>query len=349
MIQLHRGDRVAIVSLSSGILGEAGCAHQLRLGQERLEELGLVPVFMPNALRGVQFLAQHPEARAQDLVQAFGDPSIKGILCAIGGDDTFRLAPFILGSESAIRTIRTNPKFFMGYSDTTVDHLMLYQLGIPSFYGLSFLTDFAELGPAMLPYSKAAFETIFGDAPFVYTPSPLWYEERTDFSALQVGTPRVSHPDPKGWVLLKGSPIFGGHLLGGCLESLADLLSGSRYPEEAAVSLAYGLFPDPAAFQGAILFLETSELRITPDELARDLSLLKDRGVFDGLAGLLVGKPQNEVFYEEYQEVYRRLTPENLPVVYNLNFGHAYPKLLLQYGARAQMDQTRQELVIERR
>ena len=45
------GDKVAIVSLSSGILGEEFCAHELNLGIARLKELGLEPVFMPNSLK----------------------------------------------------------------------------------------------------------------------------------------------------------------------------------------------------------------------------------------------------------------------------------------------------------
>ena len=61
---LKNGDRVAIVSLSRGILGEETCAHQLELGKKRLESLGLKPVFMPNALKGLGYLSDHPEARA---------------------------------------------------------------------------------------------------------------------------------------------------------------------------------------------------------------------------------------------------------------------------------------------
>lgn len=47
---LKKGDKVAVVSLSSGILGESFAEHQLKLGSERLTKLGLVPVFMPHAL-----------------------------------------------------------------------------------------------------------------------------------------------------------------------------------------------------------------------------------------------------------------------------------------------------------
>ena len=85
---LKRGDKVAIVSLSSGMLGEKSCSHNLEIGIRRLKEFGLEPVFMPNALKGLDYLNRYPQKRAEDLKAAFLDPSIQAIICAIGGNDT---------------------------------------------------------------------------------------------------------------------------------------------------------------------------------------------------------------------------------------------------------------------
>ena len=74
--KLRRGDKVAIVSLSSGMLGEEYCSHNIEIGVRRLREYGLEPVFMPNALKGVEYLKDHPEARAADLKSAFLDDTI---------------------------------------------------------------------------------------------------------------------------------------------------------------------------------------------------------------------------------------------------------------------------------
>ena len=80
--KLRRDDKVAIVSLSSGMLGEEYCSHNIEIGVRRLREYGLEPVFMPNALKGVEYLKNHPEARAADLKLAFLDDTIAGIICA---------------------------------------------------------------------------------------------------------------------------------------------------------------------------------------------------------------------------------------------------------------------------
>jgi len=65
--KLRKGDKVAIVSLSRGMLGEEFCSHNIEIGVKRLKEYGLEPIFMPNALKGIKYLQEHPEARANDL------------------------------------------------------------------------------------------------------------------------------------------------------------------------------------------------------------------------------------------------------------------------------------------
>lgn len=97
--KLQKGDKVAIVSLSSGILGEKTLNHQLNLGIKRLKELGLELIFMPNSLRGVKYILNNPSKRAADLKMVFEDDSIKGIICAIGGDDTYKTIPYLMEDE----------------------------------------------------------------------------------------------------------------------------------------------------------------------------------------------------------------------------------------------------------
>ena len=83
--------KIGIVSLSSGVLGESFIKHELKIGLERLNKYGIEVEFLPNALKGMDFIKEHPESRAKDLVEAFKDDSIDMILCAIGGLDTYKL------------------------------------------------------------------------------------------------------------------------------------------------------------------------------------------------------------------------------------------------------------------
>ena len=137
--KLKKGDKVAIVSLSSGLAGEELFKHRYELGKKRLEQLGFNVVTMKNALKGIEYLYNHPEKRAEDFMEAILDKDIKGIICNIGGDDTIRLLPYI-----DFEAIANNPKVFMGYSDTTINHFMMQKAGVVSYYGPAVMTDFAE-------------------------------------------------------------------------------------------------------------------------------------------------------------------------------------------------------------
>lgn len=77
-----------------------------------MEEFGLTPVFMPNSLKGEDYLNQYPQKRAEDLKQAFLDTSIHGIIAAIGGDDTFRLLPYLMEDTEFIQAVQNSPKLF---------------------------------------------------------------------------------------------------------------------------------------------------------------------------------------------------------------------------------------------
>lgn len=262
--KLRKGDKVAIVSLSSGMLGEEFCSHNIEIGVKRLQEYGLEPVFMPNALKGIEYLKTHPQARAKDLKDAFLDDSIAGIICAIGGDDTYRLLPYLMEDAEFIEAVEKHPKLFTGFSDTTINHLMFYKLGLSTYYGPNFICDLGEIANEMLPYSKVAFESYLeGNESREIVSSDIWYEEREEW-------------------------------------------------------------------RGKILFIETCEEKPVPDIFEREIRALKSKGVFDVINGVLIGKPQDEAYYEEYKEiVIKEIDNEKLPIVYNVNFGHATPRCVL--------------------
>ena len=104
---------IGIISLSSGIIGEDFVKHEVDLGVQRLKDLGLNPIFLSHSLKGLDFIKDHPEARTEDLIQAFSDDSIDMILCAIGGNDTYRLLPYLFENDQLQKVIK--PKIFLGY------------------------------------------------------------------------------------------------------------------------------------------------------------------------------------------------------------------------------------------
>ena len=78
---LKSGARIAVVSPASTPRPEL-----VEAGMRRLTELGYYPVLFPSALGGGPlYYAGTLQQRAADLMAAFTDPAIDGIICTRGG------------------------------------------------------------------------------------------------------------------------------------------------------------------------------------------------------------------------------------------------------------------------
>ena len=334
---------VGIVSLSSGIIGESFVRFEVDIGLQRLKDYGLNVTFMPNALMGLEYIKAHPEKRAEDLLEAFRNPEIDMILCAIGGDDTYRMLPYLFDHNELEKAV--TDKVFLGFSDTTINHLMLHKVGLRSFYGQAFLPDLCELSPEMHPYTRKYFEELISTGEIrEITPSSVWYEQRKSFSPDQVGKSLTVHSD-HGFELLQGPPVFYGKILGGCIDSLYDCFNGDRYADMPVLCKKYHLFPIAEEWRERILLLETSEEKMTPEKYRQALVYLKEAGVFDAVSGVLVGKPMDETYAEEYKRLLTEVIDRTeLPVVFNLNIGHAIPRCIIPFGIEAVVDAEKQTI-----
>lgn len=333
--KLKPDDKVAAVSLSWG--GPSVFPHRYQIGVQQLQqEFGLQVVEMPNTLRDAGWLARNPKARAEDLMQAFANPSIKGIFSTIGGSDSIRLLPFI-----DLNLIRNHPKIFLGYSDTTISHLLCYKAGLVSFYGPAIMLEFAENG-GMFPYVvKSLRQTIFSSDLIgeVQPSTEGWTVERLDWSEPANQNIQRKRNPSTGWKFLQGKGIHRGHLIGGCLEVL-DWTRGTE------------IFPED--WQNAILFFETSEEAPPPDYVKRTLRVFAAMGILEKLSGILFGRPGGEVPIQKFDEydqaildvVSREEDLTDLPVITCMDFGHTSPMFVLPYGVQAEIDFERKRFSI---
>lgn len=333
--------KIGIVSLSSGILGENFMKHEVKIGIDRLKSYGVEVEFLPNSLKGIEFIRENPEMRAKDLINAFKDDSIDMILCAIGGEDTYRLLPYLFDHNELQNAV--SQKIFLGFSDTTMNHLMLNKVGIKTFYGQAFLPDICELSNEMLPYTKKYFEELLFTGKIAeIRPSDIWYEEREDFSENGVGVSMKNYTN-HGFELISGSPVFEGQILGGCLNSIFDIFDNTRFEDTVSMCQKYHLFPSLEEWKNKILLLETSEEKPTPDLYRKMIHKLKEFGIFNVVSGVLVGKPQNETYYEEYKSILMdEISNKDLSIVYNINIGHATPRCIIPFGINAKVDADKQ-------
>ena len=323
--RLRPGDTVATVSLSWGGAGDEALRWRYELGKKRLhDEFGLAVVEMENALKGSEYLYNQPEARARDLMDAFREPSVRAVFSCIGGEESVRLLPYIDFSA-----IRDNPKIFMGYSDSTITHLMCLKAGLSSFYGSSVLAEFAENVKIFDYTARWLRRALFEAEPLgAVPPSPEWTGEYLEWLPENAGRLKAMRPN-RGYELLQGVGVVRGRLIGGCMEVL-EMAKGTA------------LWPEMSAFDGAILFFETSEDMPPPDFVRYWLRNYGSMGVLQRVRALLFGKPYQEKHYEAYRDAIRRVLAEwglsGLPVLANMSFGHNEPMCVLPYGALAEVD-----------
>jgi len=96
-------------------------------------------------------------------------------------------------------------------------------------------------------------------------------------------------------------------------------------------------------WKGKILLIETSECDMDEMVLSWFLRNLDAQGILKVLNGIIVGKPAFQSKLESYKEVYRQVVGfeagrPDLPILYNVNVGHAYPIGVFPLGLTYEID-----------
>jgi muramoyltetrapeptide carboxypeptidase LdcA involved in peptidoglycan recycling len=327
--KLQPGDTVAAISLSWG--GPGTFPHRYEAGKQQLQnEFGLNVVETPLTLKDAAWLHNNPEARAEDLMNAFSDPSIKAIISTIGGDDSIRILPYL-----DLDVIRSHPKIFMGYSDTTISHMVCFKAGLVSFFGPSVMAGFAE-NCGMFPFMiDSVRKSLFSTAPIgeIKPHTGGWTAEILDWANPENQSRKRSLLPSTGWKFIQGKGVWQGLLMGGCLEVL-DFLRGTDF------------WPESTAWQNAILFLETSEEAPSPNVLKYILRSYASMRILHKLSGILFARPGGNISpdqFEEYDKVFHQIVTEEeglseLPIITQMDFGHTDPMFVLPYSLKAEID-----------
>jgi muramoyltetrapeptide carboxypeptidase LdcA involved in peptidoglycan recycling len=333
--KLQAGDTIAAVTLSWG--GPNVFPHRYEAGKKQLEKtFGVKVVEMPHTLSDNHWLMENPRARADDLMQAFADPAIDGIVSTIGGDDSIRILPYL-----NLKVIRDNPKIFLGYSDSSVTHLACLKAGLVSFYGPSIMAGFAENG-GLFPYMVDAVKrTLFSSTPIgeIKPNTEGWTAEHLNWAESKHQTQKRKLSRSSGWKFLQGKCIHKGLLVGGCFEVL-DWLRGTP------------VWPTHDLWRRAILFIETSEEAPSPTDVKRGMRAFAASGILKEVSGILFGRPGGQVpvkQFDDYDEAIlqvvvneERLT--DLPIVTQMDFGHTDPMTVLPLGVDCEIDCDAQQI-----
>jgi muramoyltetrapeptide carboxypeptidase LdcA involved in peptidoglycan recycling len=324
--RLNVGDTVAVVSTSWG--GPSVFPHVFDRGLEVLRGVfGLQVREMPTARMAPVDLGANPKRRADDLNEAFADPSVRAIVSSIGGVDSVRILEHLDPAPAL-----ADPKILLGFSDTATQLTFYNQSGLVTFNGPSVMAGLAQI-EAFDGTVEHVREMLFEPAQsYEYRRFAEWTDGYRDWrdpaNAGAVGERRAHD----GWHWLQGSGRTEGRLFGGCCEVL-EMIKGTRF------------WPAPEFWNGRILFLETSEDKPAPESVGYWLRNYGVQGVFDRVSAVLIGRARqySDAEKQELDEVIIRVIGRefgrpDLPVVTNLDFGHTDPQWILPLGVLAEVD-----------
>lgn len=293
---------------------------------------GLIPVEYPTTRQ----LNASAEARAADVTAAFADPSIRAVLATIGGDDQVTVI-----SHVDADVLASNPKPFLGYSDNTNLHNLLWGLGVPSYYGGSTQVHLGP-GPHLDEVHLVSLRAALMDGGMIELSEPGESEDFgipwTDSRALsEFGVRESTEP----WTWSGPEVLVEGPTWGGCIEVIDQIAVADRMPSTESL-------------EGAILLLETSEEVPSADEVKRWVRALGERGILEAVAGVLVARPvvsalgspvppvderarlriaQRETIVEQIA----RYNPRAVVCV-GVPFGHTRPQWILPHGGTIVLD-----------
>lgn len=337
--KLKVGDKVAIISPSFAAPGK--WPHVYNLALQRLKDVfGLVPVEFPATSK----IGATKEERSKDLIESFGDESIKAVIASLGGDDQ---ATYIKNLPA--KPFENNPKPFFGFSDNTHFANFLWLHGIPSFYGASLFTQFGmqkRMDDFTVEYIKHA---LFDSGEFELRASDIYNDVGLPWDDVSMLDKERIYEKNDGWHW-DGNVDVEGITWGGCLESIDDMLR-------------HGLqIPTLEQFENIILFTETSEEIPPAYYVARIYRALGERGILARVKGVLVGRPKawefNQQNFPEEKAKYKKEQREKIlkivrqynssvPVIQNMDFGHTDPQICLPYGKKIKIISSEKKIFAE--
>ncbi|MCB0459741.1 MAG: LD-carboxypeptidase [Flavobacteriaceae bacterium] len=150
--KLEKGDTVMIIA-PAGIMKDTASVMR---GIALLEDWGLNYKLGKNIFKQNYHFAGTDEERLADIQEALDDDNVKAIWCARGGYGTIRII-----DDIDFTRFKQHPKWIIGFSDITVLHNEVHNMGIETMHALMPITykpDSKEQKKAVKSLKRAVFD-----------------------------------------------------------------------------------------------------------------------------------------------------------------------------------------------
>lgn len=331
---LQPGDHVGLVAPSTAVRTDI-----LHSAVAAVDDMGLIPIVSPTTLRASRlftaaqdgeiegilpqlnqveraeyrdytangYSAGDPRLRARDINNFFANPEIKGIFCLRGGFSSSTVMPYL-----DYDLIKSHPKIILGYSDETNLINGIYQnTGLVTYH-------------APMPVPNLTRDDMLDSG----QPDDYSYDYFDAFIMNRWSRIEIKNPSGIPLRTISGG-IATGEIVGGNLQTLSDAVGTNYFPN----------------VQGKILFIEEIKTHIPLCDLA--WNHLKNAGVFENIAGLIVGdftkclNFSGDYHFRDYEinELERVWFKDiSCPAIAGLKIGHEKETATMPIGAKCRLD-----------
>jgi len=263
------------------------------------------------------------DERARAFQELLDDPDVRAIVCLRGGYGTVRII-----DQLDWTTYKIQPKWVVGYSDITVLHAHVHQLGFRSMHAaMPVQFTAAEITPPSAGSDLSVPRRTETDMPAQHPDSggvPAHWRAWLD------QLKATDHHESDDWSYFSWSErchvarpgLLDGLLVGGNLSVLYGLLGSQSFPD----------------LKGKILFLEDVDEYLY--HIDRMMTALKRAGMLEGLGGLLIGdftdmKDHSIPFGSTWEEIIMEsVSSYNYPVIFGVPAGHGAENYPLEMGIK---------------
>ena len=293
--RLKVGDTIGVVSPSMAL--DERRQKALETASKIFEDMGFKIKLAPHVFAKDDYSAGTPKQRASDINAFFTDKDIHMVFCSVGGDTANGVLPFL-----DFKTIKRNPKIFMGYSDITVLlNAIKHKTGLQTYHG-GCLTHFGAEDLSM--YDIAEFKHILMEGRKGLIPAS----------------------DNKRAVVRDG--IATGRLIGGNIKCLLKLAGTSYFPN----------FKDGILFLES--YRTTPGTVDFMCEHLKQLGVFDQ--IKGAVVGYIYGLEKPEIQRPTFEDILKKVSKEySFPILKCNDFGHKCPNTVLPLGAPVRLDTER--------
>lgn len=310
--KLEKNDVIEIISPSNGV--KIKNIEKYEKAIRKLENFGFNVIedkYVRNSKNGVSSSADN---RSRELNKAIKDKNVKAMIACSGGDFLIQILDYIKFSA-----IKNNIKWIQGQSDITP--LLFYittKFDIATIYSFNVKTFGEDYLPKLMVNNN--IDMLKGKLP-----------KQVEYG-FKVNIDKKEQP----WECITEEKDFNGRIIGGCLDSLKDII-GTKY--DCVKKFIKKYYDD-----GIVWYLDVASL--TNEDILRTMWQLKNAGWLEGCTGVLFGRLANEISYTEItlkEAINYNLSELNVPILINTDIGHTNPVFTIINGAKVKITKSKMD------